>query len=306
VQPAAELLAAQYPASVEFSDLVTARRLVDSWHRAGPSVAAVRDSELVGFLAAALPKTPGDPLAKIRPEQHCATPADRREIYRGLYGALSGQLVAVGAFEHMITVVTEHPDVVQDFFELGFGIDQIKGRRAPTRLSAAPEGVRAARLDDIAELVERAAEVTLFHAEPPMLRPALGDLAGIRRSYRAALDSDRELLLVAEHDGQPAGLMQVGPDPRYRNTATIGLAGVAPSARSRGVGAALLTGVLNWVAERGFAACAVEWTSPNPVSDRFWRGHGFEPVHYKLTRRIDPRIAWADATLSYEHFTPRG
>jgi GNAT superfamily N-acetyltransferase len=307
VWPAAELLASQYPSIVEFSEISTARRLVDSWRRSCVSVAAVRDGELVGFLAATLPETLGEPLAKIRPEQHCAAPDGRRDIYRSLYGALSGQLVAVGAFEHMVTVVTVHADVLQHFFELGFGVDQIKGRRLLTRLSNVPQGVtvRPARVDDIAELVDLAAEVTLFHAEPPMLRPALGNFGDIRDGYLSALKDDRRLLLVAEHDNRPVGLMQVGPDSRYRNTATIGMAGVTPSARLRGIGGALLAGVVDWAAERHYEACGVEWTSPNPISDHFWRRHGFDPVHCKLVRRIDPQIAWANPQLSYEHFTPK-
>jgi GNAT superfamily N-acetyltransferase len=304
--PAAELLASQYPSIAQVSEIKTARYLIDSWRRSCLSVAAVRDGDLVGFLAATLPKTLGEPLAKIRPEQHCATPDGRRDIYRSLYEALSGRLVAVGAFEHMITVSTAHADVLQHFFELGFGVDQIKGRRPLTRLTHPPQDVtvRPARVDDIGELTRLAGEVTLFHAEPPMLRPAFGNFGDIRDGYLSALDSDRQLLLIAEHDRRPVGLMQVGPDSRYRNTATIGLAGVTPSVRLRGVGAALLAGVVDWAERRGYEACGVEWTSPNPISDRFWRRHGFDPVHCKLVRRIDPQIAWANPHLSYEHFMP--
>ncbi len=307
VQPAAELLASQYPDIAVFSEFPTARRLIESWRGSCISVAAVRDGDLVGFLAATPPATLGQPLAKVRLAQHCATPEDRRDIYRSLYGALAGQLVAVGAFEHMITVSTAHADILQHFFELGFGVDQIRGRRPLTRLTNVPQGVtvRPARFDDIGQLTELAGEVTLFHAEPPMLRPAFGDFASIRDGYLSALEDDRQLLLVAEHDDRRIGLMHVGPDSRYRNTATIGLAGVTPSARLRGVGSALLADVVDWAAHRCYEACGVEWTSANPISDRFWRRHGFNPVHCKLVRRIDPQVAWANPQLSYEHFMPK-
>lgn len=288
MQPAAELLAAHSPSIVEFSEIGAARRFVDSWVGKCPAVAAVRDGVLVGFLAAGMP--PDEPLAKIPLEQHCAVPDGRRDIYRAMYGALSGRLVAAGALHHLITVATAPGDVVQDFVELEFGIDQIRGRRPLTRLPDPPRDVRRARPDDVDALTDLAQEVTLFHAGPPMLRPALDDFAPIRAGFESALHKDRELLVVAERNGRPAGMMQAGPDRRYRNTATIGLAGVTPSARTRGLGTALLAAVVDWAAERGFAACNVEWTSANPVSDRFWRGHGFDPVHYKLIRRIDSRI----------------
>jgi GNAT superfamily N-acetyltransferase len=109
--------------------------------------------------------------------------------------------------------------------------------------------------------------------------------------------------LVAQERGRVIGMMQAGPDRRYRDTATIGLAGVLPAARSRGVGRALLSGVVEWAQARGFRACAVEWSSPNLISDRFWRRHGFDPVHYQLTRRIDPRVAWANPHFDYQYFT---
>lgn len=307
-EPAAKLLARQSPAFAEFSDISASRRRIDSWRRSGLSVAAQRDGELVGFLAATPPGTLGEPLAKIRPEQHSATSQDRRDIYRSLYGALSGQLVAIGAFEHMITVAAAQSDVLQHFFELGFGVDQIKGRRPLTRIAdeSADVTVRPARAEDIGALIELAMEVTLFHAEPPMFRPAFGDFGAIRASYLSALEDDRQFLVVAEFEGRSVGMMQAVPDTRYRNTATIGLAGVTPSARLRGVGRALLAAVVGWAGRHGYEACAVEWTSPNPVSDRFWRGHGFDPVHCKLVRRLDPRVAWADSRLSYEHFRPEG
>jgi GNAT superfamily N-acetyltransferase len=306
LQPAAELLARESPSFTEYSEISAARQRVDSWGSSALSVAAVRDGELAGFLTATPPGRLGEPLAKIRPDQHCATPGGRREIYRRLYGELSGRLIAIGAFEHMITVAMAQSDVLQHFFELGFGIDQIKGRRPLTRIAdGAPDvTVRPARADDVGELISLAEEVTLFHAEPPMLRPAFGDFGAIRASYLSALGDDRQFLPVAEYEGRVVGMMHAVPDSRYRNTATIGLAGVTPSARLHGVGRALLAGVVGWAGRRGYEACAVEWTSANPISDRFWRRHGFDPVHCKLVRRIDPQVAWANPRLSYRHFRP--
>ena len=58
------------------------------------------------------------------------------------------------------------------------------------------------------------------------------------------------------------------------------------------MGTALLSGVLSWAAGHGFGTCGVEWSSANLVSDAFWRGRGFTPAGYKLTRLIDACVRW--------------
>ncbi|MCB5907395.1 GNAT family N-acetyltransferase [Streptomyces pinistramenti] len=307
-EPAAALLAgghrqAQGAGALDLADVEVARRLVDAVLDAGPAVAAVRDGRLVGYLAAALTGPPGDQRARIRIHQHAAAPTGRRQTYRALYAALSGHLVAAGRFEHTVLVAAGHRDVTDCLTELGFGIDQIKGIRPPQPPPATARAarVRPARPEDLAELT---LESQKFHAQPPMLRPALIDLRAIHDGFRQALTEDRQLLLVAEEHGHLTGMTQAGPDARFRATATIGIAVVTASARSRGTGTALLAGMTDWAAAHGFETCGTEWTSANPVGDAFWRGHGFTPVRYTLTRLIDARVTWAHADLSYRGFLP--
>ena len=309
IESAAALLegAHSYPRAdaLDVAEVGTAARLVREWQGVGPAVAALCDGALVGFMAATLTDAPGNQVARIRIDQHAAGPENRRDTYRRLYAALSGELVAVGAFEHAISVATDQDDVVRHLFELGFGIDQVKGLRRLTPIAASGVTTRPAGAEDIHDLLLLTAELTTFHAQPPMLRPALVELHEIGNGFQEALVEERRLLLVAEHDGRIAGLMQAGPDRNYRDAATIGLAAVTSAARSKGVGTALLAGVVEWAAAQGFHRCGVEWTSPNLLSDPFWRGHDFDPVRYKLTRLIDARVAWANADLSYRYFVPR-
>jgi GNAT superfamily N-acetyltransferase len=294
VAPAAALLAGAHPPAVDLADVAVAGRLVTGWRDAGPAVAAVRDGELVGFMAAALTGPPAYQAARVRLQQHAAAAADTRTIYRRLYAALSGRLVAAGAFEHSVVVSAEHRDTLSCLHELGFGVDQVRGLRPLTPPPAtAPDTrvrLRPARADDVPRLLELTVELQRFHASPPMLRPALLDQRAIRDSFHATLAGDRQLLVAAERDGRLVGMMQAGPDGRYRDTATIGIAVVTASARSKGTGTGLLSAVLDWAGRHGFHTCGAEWTSANLVSDAFWRGHGFEPARYTLTRLIDSRV----------------
>jgi hypothetical protein len=53
-------------------------------------------------------------------------------------------------------------------------------------------------------------------------------------------------------------------------------------------------------ARAGFRYCETDWRSANLLASRFWPRQGFRPVAYRLARRIDPRIAWANGSASLE------
>jgi GNAT superfamily N-acetyltransferase len=309
---AALLAAAHVPAgdgapAVDLADPGVARARLDASGSAGPAVVALSGGAPVGFMAATVAKAPGNPLARIRLQHHAAAPHGLRATYRRLYQALSRDLANTGCFEHSVAVAAGHRDTVACLVELGFGIDQIKGLRplTPPDRPARRVHLRQAHAGDLAELLRLTLELQHFHAQAPMLRPALIDLHAISDDLRAAIANDRRLVLVAEAHGRPTGMMVADPDRRFSGATTIGIAVVTAAARAEGVGTALLSGVVEWAAAHGFGACGVEWTSANPIGDAFWRGHGFVPAGYTLTRRIDPRVAWADARLSYRDFFPR-
>ena len=312
-EPAAVLLAGDYaPAgeggsTLDLSDVDVARRLVDAWQGTGPAVAAVDDDGmLIGFMAATLADCPGQQHSRIRIQQHASAQHGKREIYRGLYAALAERLTVLGGFEHTLAVSAAHSDVITCLFELGFGVDQIKGLRPTSSPIGAVLNVRLreAVAGDMEDLLKLAVELQQFHAGSPILRPALADLRSIKDGFQTALIEERRLLLVAEENGRITGMMQAGPDNRYLATATVGIAVVTASARSKGVGTALLSGVVGWAASHGFGTCGTEWSSANLVSDAFWRGHGFNPAGYKLTRLIDARVSWANTHLDCRYLFP--
>ncbi|PSK88785.1 acetyltransferase (GNAT) family protein [Murinocardiopsis flavida] len=288
--------------AVDLADPGAARAQLDAFGAAGPAVAALSGGVPVGFMAATVPKLQGTPLGRVRMQHHAAAPDGIRATYRHLYRALAQELVDVGCFEHTVKVAAEHRDTVACLVELGFGFDQVKGFRpiAPLAGPARQVRLRRAHRDDLADLVRLTVELQRFHAQAPMLRPAEIDVLATGDDLRAAIADDRRLVLVAETHGRPAGVMVADHDSRYSTAASIGIAAVTADARSEGIGTALLAGVVEWAADQGFGSCGAEWTSANLVSDAFWRGHGFVPARYTLTRRVDPRVS-----LDYRHFVPR-
>lgn len=84
--------------------------------------------------------------------------------------------------------------------------------------------IREARAADLDEMVDRAREITRFHAESPMLRPALSNHELVRDNLIKAMQSDRSLVVVADRGNKIAGFAQINPDTHFLDTATIGIA----------------------------------------------------------------------------------
>ncbi len=66
-----------------------------------------------------------------------------------------------------------------------------------------------------------------------------------------------------------------------------------PAARGRRIGTKLLASAMAWAREAGHARCLLDYRSANLVSARFWLGHGFRPIAYRLCHRLDERVVSA-------------
>jgi GNAT superfamily N-acetyltransferase len=255
---------------------------------------------LLGFLIAVPPTIPAPSSLRIMDVHHAADPAQARHVYRTLYEAIAGRLVRLGVFSHRILVLTSPPTAFMAFFEMGFGVDQVKGVR-PITPELRPSSrcvVEPATLEDVDDLVELWVELTTFHSRSPILLPALPvDRAAASGELRAAIQAKDCAVLIARKAGHIVGMMEAHPDRRYVGTATIGLNIVTETARSGGIGTAMLDELLRWAAATGFQQCAVGWASANLISDAFYRGHGFVPIRYELAREVDQRISWANEGL---------
>lgn len=289
------------------SDVTAAEQRIEAF-LTYPSVAAVQDGQLLGYLTAPPPRPPGEAIG-IKAAMHATTGKHRRGVYRRLYAQLADDLTKIGGFTHTIAVNYSDRATVDSWFELGFGIDQVKGVQALDRSGAGASSlpdihVREARASDLDQMTEQAIEVTRFHANSPNFRPALSDHDFVRGNFSKAMDTDRSLVVVADVGKRLRGFFQVNPDNHFLDTATIGIAGVAPDDRHQGIGTAIVNFALDWASNSGYHFCAVDWGSANLTSDRFWRSRGFQPLQYKLTRRIDPRVAWAHSGITYDYIRP--
>jgi len=251
----------------------------------GKGFAAIGGGRLVGYLLSP------EGSARIRLHEHAAR-GDRREVYRRLYAAHS---LGAAAESHQIDMLVSDTVAVQTWFELGFGVDQIKGVRSLDTIDVQRFDIRRADPTDVEPLIRLMIELNEFHARAPMSNPDALSEEEARRLVVDDVARDGGAVWVAVDGPWLVGFMTSHADGTLPRVATIGAAMVEEARQGQGLGTALLARTVDWARETGYERCAVGWTSQSPTSDRFWRGHGFEPYRYTLrrviqSRRVPPRV----------------
>ena len=216
------------------------------------------------------------------------------ELVRDLYAAAAEAWVDRGVTRHYALVPATDRDLVDAWFRLSFGAQHAMGiQEVPeTSGNASPFHVRTARPED----AEVAARLDLilpqFQARSPVFGggspPSLEDLV---EEYRG----DDDGVLLAVRDGEPVGLLCVGPVERSgmhaglarpEGAAILGLATTLPGVRGSGAGLALTNACFVWAREHGYGTIVVDWRETNLLSSRFWPARGFRRTFLRLYRAI--------------------
>lgn len=287
------------------ADEATARAAVEAAVADGPGLVAVDGSDVIGFMVVPLPPRPGTTTARLGMTHHAARPEDARLIYRGLYEAVADAVVKLGCTYHSLPIPVEHDAAVAAFFELEFGVDQIDGiLQIPEHVGQATSdgSVRPAEPADVDSIVELAIELAKYHARSPMFQVALLDVRSIRQGVEQSLSQPRSAVVVAESEGRVVAMAQAEPDRAFLDAFDIGMNVVTVEARGSGIGTSMLDFLVRWGSDAGYRYCTVGWTSSNLDSDAFYRSRGFSPTRYRLHRRIDTRVAWANEHFDYTAF----
>lgn len=239
---------------------------------------------------------------------HAVADADGVQTYRELYRAAAPGWLDDGYFSHSIELPASNRQASHAWFSLGFGQEEVLAVRdtAPLPNGETPAGVevREAGVSDgeMATLLEM--DLFRYHAASPMfapLLPELGESGGeIERGVRDVLAHPLAgHAWLAIRDGRGVGLVLCGLPPSFlrmvipAGSIHLQTGFVVSEERGTGVGAALLQRALTWARENGYGSCALNYLSANIPGERFWSHSGFRPARYRLTRRVDERIAWA-------------
>lgn len=271
-------------------------------------VAAFRDGKMVAYLIGEMVL---DQLwgrsAWVRMPGMAVAEGESVEVIRDLYAVLGERWLNFGIFFHFAVAPVADRELLDAWFRLSFGVEQMYALldlntidRFPAPTPAGLE-IRRIRPDDRGHL-EYLSTVTWHHQiKAPCWGIHLPERqAQHRKDYGDLVDDDEGIIWLALLDGEPVGLqgywpMPGTPDDMLAGTDTIELACAATveAVRGQGINTALTRQGITHARELGYRYCQTDWRSTNLLSSRFWPKQGFVPVSYRLVRRIDARITWA-------------
>jgi ribosomal protein S18 acetylase RimI-like enzyme len=223
-----------------------------------------------------------------------------------LYSLLGEDWVRKGIFSHGLYISAADTHVIDAFFALGFGkerVDALLDFRAtnfPEVESPAGITIRLAGTGDndhlggLSDVIFRSlANAPYWHPTVPEeweeLREGWSELADDKEwTVWLALEEEKALGTVGfrPEEEDDAGML-VSPRNMY-----LSVAATKPNARGRGISTALTLRGLAKAQKDGFDICYTNWVSSNLPASRFWTRFGFKDAAYRLSKRIDPMIAW--------------
>jgi GNAT superfamily N-acetyltransferase len=107
-------------------------------------------------------------------------------------------------------------------------------------------------------------------------------------SSLASASQDGCAVLVAEVNGQVAGLVSVAERQHFSGETDAYIGELVTSADGRGTGRALLAAAEAWAARRGLARITLDTGARNERARRFYAEAGYETEDVRLTRAVAP------------------
>lgn len=280
------------------------------WEKPNPSgVAAVKDGQLLGYL---LGQRHQDSLRGrhiwISLAGHAIAEGASSELYRELYAFASQRWVDEGYFTHYSLLPSTDSGLIDAWFRLGFGYEQVHGLlsleedQAPPPLAVSGVEIRLATPSDRDSIQDLYEIIRSHQAKAPVFAVALPeDAQRIREGYAALLDDPSVHFWTAWKEGRIISFQAYYPSNQDTssiitpdNCVELGVAATRSEYRGQGINRALTLHGLSHAKEKGYAYCMTDWRMTNLSSSRFWPRQGFLPVAYRLSRLIDHRISWAN------------
>ena len=229
--------------------------------------------------------------------EHAGHAASDAEDVRDLYAAVAQEWVDAGRRRHFALAPASDSALVDAWFRLSFGRQQVHAIREVDAAATWPANVRTAEPGDVDALVALAPLLPEMQDRAPAFafRVADEDPGELRADIEEEIASDRVGCLVAEAGGRVVGSFIVVPVEMSHSIVTLARlpgecylawAATEPAVRGTGAGLALMQAADAWAHEAGYSAMSVDWRSANLSASRFWPRRGFRPTFLRLSRTI--------------------
>ena len=270
--------------------------------------AAFSDGKMVAYMIGEFTVQPWARSGYVYLPGYALVEGESKEIIKDLYALLGEDWVRRGVFSHNLYISANDTDVVDGLFEIGFGRERVDAlldlRTLDIPALDIPVGmtVRPVEKGDEERLKSISHYMMNALAAPPYWHPTSPeDYLELEEGWsELATDKDWKSVWMAVENERSLGTVGFRPtdedDPQMLispNTIYMGAAVTKPEARGRGVATILTWSGFDKARRDGFEYCYTNWISPNLWASRFWPRFGFGIVSYRLSKQVNPMIAWA-------------
>jgi GNAT superfamily N-acetyltransferase len=224
-----------------------------------------------------------------------------------LYSLLGEDWVQKGIFSHGLYISAADADVIDALFALGFGkerVDALLDLRAenfPQVEEPAGITIRLADKGDNEHLGGLSDVIFRSLANAPYWHPTVPeDWDELREGWSELADDKEWSVWMSLENSEALGMVGFRPEEEddismlvSPRTVELSIAATKPNARGRGISTALTLRGLAQTQKDGFEICYTNWISPNLLASRFWPRFGFQDAAYRLSKTINPMIAWS-------------
>lgn len=270
-------------------------------------IAAVRGIDVIGYLLYEFKEnTDRGRYILMNYESIAISDKEHPTLLRLLYADAGAEWIKHGYFTHVMMVPLSEQALVEQWLEQGFSYEQkyavleLKDFEAP---DAAPPGklhIRQGGQQDAPLLKKVALWNSIHQAAAPSWHPITKEtMENIKRSYMDLSQDKEAFLWIAELGERIAGFHVYFRKEEHlslstpMNCAELPAASTNPDMRGKGIGRQLANHCFAEMKNEGFDYLYADWHTPNQIASYFWPRLGFEPFMIRMSREIDPRIAWA-------------
>ena len=275
--------------------------------------AAFRNGELLAYLIGDFEDQPWARSGYVYLPGYALAGGESVAILQDLYALLGEDWVRSDIFSHNLYISAADPDVIQGLFTIGFGQERVDAlldlRTLEIPSLEEPEGmiIRCARKGDEEYLGSVAYVMINALSSAPYWLPIIPEShIAWKERWASRADNEEWMVWMALEKEQAVGTVAFlfqHPTPLEQDaevqmlasasTLTLGTAATRPEVQGRGVANILTWRGLEQARGMGFEVCLVNWVGPNLLASRYWPRFGFQPAAYRLSKQINPMIAWA-------------
>lgn len=279
--------------------------LIEEVHRSierlfsqGWGMMALCKSKLVGFLVGyPIQQLFGEVMGVYTPLYgHGVIKENRSFIYQELYGETAKEWVTRGYLTHCITLWGHDEKIISNWFWLGFGLRCVDAICCIEEMDLDEGPLDYVVKEMTPSSISSLTELHRLHHQYFSLSP----LFMYREEEDPFLDlknwieKENHHLFATFHKGEPIGYMKLQPTAEnfisnHPSIMNITGAYVQEDRRRHGVGRILLKAVKEFLIEKGYPLCGVDFEAFNRTGRSFWKKY-FTPYTLSLQRRIDERI----------------